>query len=222
MTSAAEGRLRVLLVEDHQVVAEGLAALLEEYPDLQIVGWAPSVAATEAAISGTPVDVALVDFRLPDGSGADAAAAIRAHQPDTAIVVLSVDDSDDAMTAAVEAGASGYLLKSAPSNDVVNAIRRAAHGETLIASQRLVELLTRRRAIAGKREEQERIRSTLTPREMEILTLMARGLDNRAIAAELHIEYTTVRSHVHRVLQKLGARSQLEAVIRATELHLIT
>lgn len=215
------GPIRVLLVEDHQVVAEGLQALLEEYDDLHVVGWAPTVAAAEAAAAAGPADVALVDFRLPDGSGADAAAAIRAHRPETAIVILSVDDSDDAMMAAVGAGASGYLLKSAPSDEVVGAIRRAAEGETLIPAQRMVELLTRERAVVRAQAEQARVRETLTPREREILSLLAAGLDNRAVADRLSIEYTTVRSHVHRVLQKLGARSQLEAVVKATELQIV-
>jgi DNA-binding NarL/FixJ family response regulator len=218
----AEGdRVRVLLVEDHQVVAEGLQALLEEYDDLRVVGWAPTVAAAkEAAVEGA-ADVALVDFRLPDGSGADAAAEIRAHQPDTAVVILSVDDSDEAMMAAVEAGASGYLLKSAPSDVVVSAIRRAAEGETLIPAQKMVELLKRRRDVIRLEEEQARVRAALTPRELEILRLLAEGLDNRAVADRLFIEYTTVRSHVHRLLQKLGARSKLEAVVRATDLGIL-
>lgn len=214
--------VRVLLVEDHQVVAEGLQALLEEYPDLHVVGWAPSVAAARDAVEAGPVDVALVDFRLPDGSGADAAAAIRAVRPGAAVVFLSVDDSDEAMMAAVGEGAAGYLLKSAPSQDVVTAIRRAAAGETLIPADRLIALLNRRRALVRLQEEQARVRATLTPRELEILELMAEGLDNRAIAERLVIEYSTVRSHVHRVLQKLGARSQLEAVVRARELEIVT
>lgn len=221
MMNSEKPPLRVLLVEDHQVVAEGLKALLDEYPDLAVVGWAPTVAAVELAVRNCSADVALVDFRLPDGSGADAAAVIRTHCPGTAIVVLSVDDSDDAMTAAVAAGAAGYLLKTAPSDDVVHAIRRAAEGETLIPAQKLVELLTRRRSTSRQEEEEERVRASLTPRELEVLGLLANGLDNRAVAAVLQIEYSTVRSHVHRILQKLGARSQLEAVVRATDLHIV-
>jgi DNA-binding NarL/FixJ family response regulator len=221
MTSHDGAPLRVLLVEDHQVVAEGLQALLEEYPDLHVVGWAPTVAAAGAAAAGRKVDVALVDFRLPDGSGADAAASIRSHQPGTAIVILSVEDSDDAMMAAVGAGAAGYLLKSAPSEDVVEAIRRAAEGETLIPAQRMMELLTRRRAAQRQEAERARVRETLTPRELEILHLLAEGLDNHDVAERLCIEYTTVRSHVHRLLQKLNARSKLEAVVKATELGIV-
>lgn len=221
MTATPEAPVRVLLVEDHQVVAEGLQALLEEYADLHVIGWAPTVAAAEAAAARSTTDVALVDFRLPDGSGADAAAAIRAHQPHTAIVILSVEDSDDAMMAAVGAGASGYLLKSAPSDDVVQAIRRAAEGETLIPAQRMMELLSRRRVAMRQEAERARVREALTPRELEILHLLSEGLDNHAVAERLCIEYTTVRSHVHRLLQKLGARSKLEAVVKASELGIV-
>jgi DNA-binding NarL/FixJ family response regulator len=209
--------IRVLIVEDHQLVAEGLTALLDSYPDLQVVGWVPTVAAVSTAEERYKPDVALVDFRLPDGSGVEAAAGIHARWPQTAIVFLSADDSDDAVTAAVAAGAVGYFLKSAPSEQVALAIRRAAEGETLIPAERLARLIARRSAIARAGAEQARVRESLTPREREILGLLAEGLDNRTIAGHLHVGYSTVRSHVRKVLQKLGARSQLEAVVKATE-----
>jgi DNA-binding NarL/FixJ family response regulator len=209
--------IRVLLVEDHQVVAESLSALLADYPDLRVLGWVPTVAAAIDAVQRSEPDVILLDFRLPDGSGAQAAAKIRERRPRAAIVFLSADESDDAVTAAVEAGAAGYLLKSVPSDELVRAIHRAAQGEILIPAQRLAELLARRRAVARQRAEYARLTASLTPREREILGLMAEGMDNRALAHHLHIEYSTVRSHVRKVLLKLGARSQLEAVAKATE-----
>ncbi|MGY1727546.1 response regulator [Geodermatophilus sp. SYSU D01062] len=215
--SPPDAAIRVLLVEDHQVVAESLAALLAEYPDLDVLGWVPTVAAAVEAVQRSEPDVVLVDFRLPDGSGAQAAARIRELRPHAAVVFLSADSSDDAVTAAVEAGAAGYLLKSAPSDDLVRAIHRAADGEILIPAQRLAELLTRRRAIARQRARHTRLGASLTPREREVLGLMARGMDNRALARHLGIEYSTVRSHVHKVLLKLDARSMLEAVAKATE-----
>ncbi|MGY1708307.1 response regulator [Geodermatophilus sp. SYSU D00758] len=213
--------IRVMLVEDHQVVAESLAALLADYPDLQVLGWVPTVAAAVEAAQRHDPDVVLVDFRLPDGSGAQAAAEIHRRRPRAAIVFLSADESDDAVTAAVEAGAAGYLLKSAPSDELVRAIHRAAEGEILIPAQRLAELLARRRAVVRRRAEYARLTASLTPREREILGLMARGMDNRALARHLHIEYSTVRSHVRKVLVKLGARSMLEAVAKATEAGIV-
>jgi DNA-binding NarL/FixJ family response regulator len=221
-TRRAHPVIRVLIIEDHQLVAEGLTALLDSYPDLEVVGWVPGVAAVSTVEDLCKPDVALVDFRLPDGSGAEAAARIHARWPQTVIVFLSADDSDDAVTAAVDAGAVGYFIKSAPSEQIALAIRRAAEGETLIPAQKLAQLLVRRSAMTRESAERARVRESLTPREREILGLLAEGLDNRAIADQLHIEYSTVRSHVRKVLQKLGARSQLEAVVKATESGILT
>jgi two-component system, NarL family, response regulator DevR len=217
MSTPPNPRIRVLIVEDHHLVAEGLAALLEEYADLHVLRWVPTVAAALEIAEREAVDVCLIDFRLPDGVGADAASGILKRQPNTAIVFLSADGSDDSIAAAVESGAAGYLLKSAPSEDVVAAIRQAAQGETLIPAKTLAALLARRRETSREQAEYAGMLESLTPREREILALMTEGLDNRAVAERLHIEYSTVRSHVRKVLQKLGARSKLEAVVKATE-----
>ena len=208
---------KVLIVEDHRVVAEGLWALLAEYSDLTVVGWADSVAETVPMAQELKPDVALVDFRLPDGTGADAAAGIRAHDPSVAIVILSADASDSALLAAVEAGACGYLLKSASGDEIAAAIRSAAEGETLIPASTLVEVLARHRENTRSSAQQTERLESLTPREQEILTLMSHGLDNRAVAEWLSISYATVRTHVRRILEKLDARSQLEAVAKAAE-----
>jgi two-component system nitrate/nitrite response regulator NarL len=197
------------------VVAEGLVALFDGQPLLQVLAWVPSVADAVRIAERQSVDVAIVDFRLPDGTGADAAARIREYRPTAAIVFLSADDSDQAMLAAVEAGASGYLVKSAAGPEIVDAVRRAADGEMLIPAPKLAALLGRRREVAGQDDDRGRRLASLTPREMEILQLMTHGLDNREIAARLSVAYPTVRSHVRQVLNKLGARSRLEAVIKA-------
>lgn len=207
--------VRVLVVEDHPVVAEGLAALLADDPRLRVVRQAETVAEAVAAAAEEPLDVALVDFRLPDGTGAQAATGIREHRPEVALVFLSADDSESAMIEAVEAGASGYLVKTAAGQEIVEAVRRAAEGEMLIPAPRLAALLARRRELAAAEDERARRLGSLTPREYEILTLMTEGLDNREIAARLHVAYPTVRSHVRSVLQKLDARSRLEAVVKA-------
>lgn len=206
---------RVLVVEDHPVVAEGLVALLADDPRLQVVRRVETVAAAVAAAQEQPIDVALIDFRLPDGTGAEAATGIRRFHPEVAVVFLSADDSEPAMIAAVEAGAAGYLVKTAAGPEIVDAVRRAAEGEMLIPAPRLAALLARRRELAQAEDERTRQLSRLTPREHEILTLMTEGLDNREIAARLHVAYPTVRSHVRSILHKLGARSRLEAVVKA-------
>lgn len=210
-------RYRVLIVEDHQVVAEGLALLLGEHPDMHVVGWAATVAATERLAAAEPVDVAIADYWLPDGTGAEAVSALRAHRPDAAVVFLSADDSDEVMLAALEAGASGYLVKTAGGADVAAAVRRAAEGEILLPANQLAALLTRRRVRAQRQAERTRMLDSLTPRERQILGLMAEGMDNREVADRLGVSYATVRSHVRHLLGKLGARSKLEAVVRAAD-----
>ena len=204
---------RVLIVEDHRVVAEGLAALLDEHPDLHVIGWAATVAEAGRLIVAERVDVIVADYWLPDGTGVDAVTALRARWPKATVVFLSVDDSDEVMLAALEAGAAGYLVKSAGGADVISAVRRAAEGEIVVPARQLAALLTRRR----ERAERSRRLDSLTPREREILGLMAEGMDNREVAARLSVSYATVRSHVRHLLGKLGARSKLEAVVRAAD-----
>ncbi len=215
-STVSAGATGVLVVEDHPVVAEGLVALLEEQPQLEVLTWVQSVADAVRVAQRLPVDVAIVDFRLPDGTGADAAVGIREHRPAAAVIFLSADDSEEAMLAAVEAGASGYLVKSAAGPEIVDAVIRAAEGEMLIPANKLAALLgLRRRESAGPQDDRSRQLATLTPREYEILQLMTQGMDNREIAARLSVAYPTVRSHVRKVLEKLGARSRLEAVVKA-------
>ncbi|GAA2754805.1 response regulator [Actinopolymorpha rutila] len=214
-TEPDSGPVQVLIVEDHQVVAEGLSALLDEHPGLHVQGWAPTVADATRSAEQERVDVAVLDFWLPDGSGVDAAAGIRQHRPEAAVVFVSADDSDQAMIAAIEAGASGYLIKTASGEEIVEAVLRASAGEMLIPASKLHELLTRSREATRERSGRAQALASLTTREREILAMMSKGLDNREISTRLNIAYPTVRSHVRKVLEKLGARSKLEAVVKA-------
>ena len=209
-------QVRVLVVEDHPVVAEGLSALLGEYPDLTVAGVVGSVAGATAG-DAPAADVAVVDVHLPDGSGVDAADRIRARSPSTGIVFLSADASDEVQLAAIEAGASSYLLKSATGDEIVGAVRAAARGETLIPARTITSLLAREREEARRNARQAAVLDSLTAREKEILALMVHGADNRTAAGRLGVSYATVRTHVRSILGKLGARSRLEAVARATE-----
>jgi two-component system, NarL family, nitrate/nitrite response regulator NarL len=207
--------LRILLVEDHPIVAQGLMALLAEGSEFHVVGWAQSVADATRIAEQEQIDVAIVDLWLAHESGAMAVAGIRKHRPAVAVVFLSGDESDHALLEAIQAGASGYLVKSADGLDIADAVRRVADGEMLIPGRKLGELLKRHREL--ERHDTKRVQQleSLTPREREILDLMSQGLDNREIAARLHVAYPTVRSHVRKVLEKLDARSRLEAVVKA-------
>jgi two-component system response regulator DevR len=219
MTGAV--KINLLLVEDHRLMFEGLSSLLSEYPDLSVVGVATTVAdSVHKAVLLRP-DVVLMDYRLPDGDGAQATERIRVQAPDTAILFLSADPSEAAVTRAVEAGASGFVSKGATAEELVSAIRRAADGELLVEAATMTRLLEARRRSQLQREAQERVAAELTAREREVLRLMADGLDNGEIASRLGIGYGTMRSHVRGVLEKLGARSRLQAVAAARRAGLV-
>lgn len=202
-------------MEDHRLMFEGLSSLLSEYPDLSVVGVATTVAdAVDKALLLKP-DLVLMDYRLPDGDGAEAAERIHAELRDSAILFLSADPSESAMMRAVEAGASGYVSKGSSSEELVSAIRRAADGEFLLGASTMSRLLDQRRQSQRRASEQLRLGAELTPREHDVLKLMAKGFDNYEIAAELGIGYGTVRGHVRGVLEKLGSHSRLQAVAEA-------
>ena len=210
----SQNQIRVLIVEDHQVVADGLSALLNDQPDMTVVGSAASVVDSVARAEDLKPDVAVVDFRLTDGTGADAGLGIRQVRPDTKLIFLTREDSDAARFAAIEAGASAFIHKSQAAAEVVNAIRTVAAGGTLFTPRTIATLLNKRRQMDSQLE-------SLTPREKEVLRLMAEGISSREIAARLGISYTTVRTHIRSVGSKLGVHSKLEAIVKARELALI-
>jgi DNA-binding NarL/FixJ family response regulator len=213
--------VRVLLVEDHPIVAEGLRLTLSRTEDLDVAGTARGVAEAVQLAAELQPDLVLLDHHLPDGTGADAAREIRRRVPGAVLVMLTADTSDDAMIAAVEAGVAGYVVKSEAIAGIADAIRRAAAGEMLIPASTLASLLARaeqRRQHSAARAE---LKERLTPRELEVLERMARALDNQAIADQLGIAVATVRVHVQNIIQKLGAHSRLEAVILAQEHRLL-
>jgi len=206
--------IRVLIVEDHRVVAEGLAALINDQSDMTVVGNVGTVSESMEAAEQLDPDVVLLDFRLPDGSGPDAAAAIRGIRPAAKMIFLTREDTDTARFAAVQSGASAFLHKSRAAAEVVAAIRDVARGKMLITPRTISTLLAKRRSIEAQLDR-------LTPREKEVLTLMAEGLPSRAIAAELGISYTTIRTHIRSLGSKLAVHSKLEAIVKARELGLI-
>ena len=215
------GQINVLLVEDHRLMFEGLSSLLTEYSDINVLGVATTVADAVAKASLLKPDLVLMDYRLPDGDGAQASERIRSLLPDTAILFLSADPSEASMMRAVEAGASGYVSKGASAEELVNSIRKAAEGEFLLEAATMARLLEQRHQSQQKATEQRRLISDLTPREHDVLRLMARGLDNHEISDELGIGYGTVRGHVRGVLEKLGSHTRLHAVAAARKAGLL-
>jgi DNA-binding NarL/FixJ family response regulator len=205
---------RVLIVEDHRVVAEGLAALINDQGDMKVVGSVGALAEVVTAAAELNPDVVLLDFRLPDGTGPDAAAAIRHIRPAAKMIFLTREDTDAARFAAVQSGASAFLHKSRAAAEVVAAIRDVARGKMLITPRTIASLLAKRRGIEAQLER-------LTPREKEVLRLMGEGLPSRAIAADMGISYTTVRTHIRSLGNKLAVHSKLEAIVKARELGLI-
>lgn len=209
------GRMtRVLVIEDHQVVAEGLRALIDRESDLEVVDVIGTLKQARELSRDLAIDVVLADFRLPDGNGAEAIEAIRKGRRKLEVLFLSAIESPAALMSAIQAGARGYVLKSRAADEVVTAVRRVSRGEMLISSTKLAELI----AIKG---EQTHLYDTLTSREREVLRLMAQGLDNHEVAHRLGIKYGTARSHVRNLLAKLEVHNKMQAVVRAAELGLI-
>jgi len=210
----ANKTIRVLIVEDHQIVADGLTALLNDQKDMSVVGNVASVAESAPAAAELMPGVVLLDFRLNDGTGADAAAAIRRVAPQSKHIFLTREDSDVAKFAALESGASGFIHKSRAASEVVDAIRTVAGGGTMITPSTIATLLNRRRQSESQRE-------SLTAREKEVLRLMAEGESSRDIASRLVISYATVRTHIRSLGAKLGVHSKVQAIVKARELALI-
>lgn len=208
----ARSAIRVLLVEDHRMVAAGLSLVLGEASDMEVVGIADGRRALAGLPESVQPDVVLMDFRLADGEGPQAAEEARRRWPPAAVVFLSADDSEEAVLDAVQAGARGYLAKTVSTQELLGAIRRAASGGSLIPPH-----ISRRLPARGHRRPGAHPVDELTPREREVLDLIARGLDNKSIARSLHLRIATVRSHVQRVLEKLSAHSKLEAAALAVE-----
>lgn len=206
----ASTSIRLMLVDDHDMVAQGLKIVLEDEPDIDVVAVANSAAQAVAIATTARPDVILMDYYLPDGDGASAAARIRSDNPNIKVVLLTGSDDPDALQRAVDAGCTGYLAKSGPLDELAAAVRVAAAGHVVISAEDLSRLVPRTRE-----------GTVLTEREREILFLIADGLTNQAIAARLVLSVHTVRTHVQTILGKLGAHSKLEAVATARRRRLL-
>ncbi len=200
--------IRVLVVDDHPVVRSGLVGLLDVEDDLEVVGEAGDGAEAVARVAALVPDVVLMDLRMPRMDGAAATGAILAAHPAVRVLVLTTYDTDADIVRAVEAGATGYLLKDTPRAQLVEAVRTAARGGTVLAPAVAARLVSRMRGPAVE---------ALTPREVEVLAAVARGLSNADIGRALFIGEATVKTHLLRVFAKLGVDDRTRAVTVAME-----
>ena len=210
----------VLLVDDQAMIRAGLRMVLESEPDLTVVAEASNgVEAIQVGRRARP-DVVLMDVRMPEMDGIEATRRLLETAPDTKVIVVTTFDIDDYVYGALRAGASGFLLKDAPPDDLIDAIRVVAGGDALIAPSITKRLIAE---FAGRREAQPvRGLDELTERELEVLALIARGLSNAEIADELFVSETTVKTHVSHILTKLDLRDRVQAVVAAYEAGLVT
>jgi two-component system response regulator DevR len=206
--------IRILIVEDHQVVAEGLSFLLNDQQDMSVVGVAESLDDTLTLVLQAEPDVVLLDFHLKNGTGDDVGQAILRVRPRTRLIFLTRESGDGARFAAENIGASGFIHKSRAAAEVVDAVRVVGNGGTLVGPNAMSETRRQMRSRPDQREQ-------LTAREKEVLRLMAMGVPSREIASRLEISYTTVRTHIRSLGSKLDVHSKLEAIVRARELSLI-
>lgn len=206
--------LRVFLLDDHEVVRSGLRTLLEATDDLVVVGEAATAADALARIPSVRPDVAVLDVRLPDASGVEVCREIRSDFPEVACVMLTSYADDDALFAAIMAGAAGYVLKQIRGTDLVDSIRRAGAGQSLLDPAVTKRVLERLR----DRPEEDPRMSSLTNQERRILDLIAEGQTNRQIAASLFLAEKTVKNYVSNLLAKLGMERRTQAATYAARL----
>ncbi len=211
------GVIRVLVVDDHTVVRKGLCALLATEPDIDVVGEAGDGREAVARAADLRPDVVVMDLEMPGVSGVEAIRRLRADDPDARVVVLTSHSVDALLLPAVHAGALGYVLKSSRPDEVVRAIRMAAEGRTVLdpgVARRLLREVARDGSSTIHHE-------ALTERERDVLRLVAHGLSNRMIGSRLGISDATVRTHVGRVLAKLGIESRTQAALYALRVGLV-
>ena len=213
-SSEEDPRTRIFLLDDHEIVRHGLRDLFESEDDLVVVGESGSAKEAERIIPALRPHVAVLDARLPDGSGIDVCRAIRSRDPSIHGIILTSYDDDEALFAAIMAGASGYVLKQIRSTDLVDAVRRVAAGQSLLDPAVTTRVLDRLRHADDAPSEL----AQLTEREREILELIAEGLTNRQIGERLYLAEKTVKNYVSSLLAKLGLERRTQAAVLAAKL----
>jgi two-component system NarL family response regulator len=214
--------IRVLVVDDHALFRRGLQMVLEQEPDIEVVGEAADGTMAVEVAADTLPDIVLMDVRMPKRGGIDACTAIHDVAPSTKIIMLTISDEEADLYDAIKAGAMGYLLKEISIEEVASAIRAVHGGQSLISPSMASKLLTEFAAMVKKTDERQQVPAPrLTDREMEVLKLVAKGLNNRDIAKQLFISENTVKNHIRNILEKLQLHSRMEAVVYAVREKLL-
>ena len=209
--------ITILIVDDHPIVRQGLATVLEQESDLSVVGQAANGAEAVAKARELSPDIILMDLQMPEMDGVEAINRILAEERGAGIIILTTYDTDDHIFRGIEAGARGYLLKDSPPEEVIRAIKTVNRGESLIEPRVASRLLER----LGQLSRGPAPESTLSRREIEVLEVMATGAANKQIASDLNIGQSTVKTHIVRIFNKLGVNGRTEAVSEAVKKGII-
>jgi two-component system response regulator DevR len=210
----SDQKIRVYLLDDHEVVRQGLRTLLEGAGDIEVIGESGSAVEAAHRIPALKPDVAVLDGRLPDGSGIEVCREVRSVDPGIRALILTSYDDDDALFAAIMAGASGYVLKQIKGNDLVDAVRQVAAGNSLIDPSLTARVLDRVRNPAATAPEL----ADLTEQELKLLAFIAEGLTNRQIGEQMFLAEKTVKNYVSSILSKLGLERRTQAAVLASKL----
>ena len=214
--------IRVLVVDDHALFRRGLQMVLEQEPDIEVVAEASDGAEAVVQASEQTPDIVLMDVRMPRRGGIDACTAIHEAVPSAKIIMLTISDEEADLYDAIKAGAMGYLLKEISIEEVAAAIRAVHGGQSLISPSMASKLLTEFASMIKKTDDRQQVPTPrLTDREMEVLKLVAKGMNNRDIAKVLFISENTVKNHIRNILEKLQLHSRMEAVVYAVREKLL-
>jgi two-component system response regulator DevR len=208
--------IRVFLLDDHEVVRRGVHDLLNDEPDITVVGEAATAEQALVRVPALRPQVAVLDVRLPDGDGVTVCRELRSRMPELACLMLTSFDDEEALLDSIMAGAAGYVLKQIQGSDLVSAVRTVAAGQSLLDPSATTRLMARLRQGQQPEEEPDELRD-LTDREREILALIGEGLTNRQIGRRLFLAEKTVKNHISRLLAKLGVERRIQAAVIATQ-----
>ncbi|MDT0386314.1 response regulator transcription factor [Streptomyces dubilierae] len=208
--------IRVFLLDDHEVVRRGVHDLLDDEPDIAVVGEAATAEQALVRVPALRPHVAVLDVRLPDGDGVSVCRELRSRMPDLACLMLTSFDDEEALLDSIMAGASGYVLKQIQGSDLVSAVRTVAAGQSLLDPSATARLMARLRQTQEPEPEPDALPG-LTDREREILALIGEGLTNRQIGRRLYLAEKTVKNHISRLLAKLGVERRIQAAVLATQ-----